>query len=496
MRDVRSFPMLDASEEISLGRMAAEGCQEILEAAMLFPPAVAELIEIVKSGGGNIVVGLSGTDKEWNVSSGVDGSDDDSTVEAEISGADDADNPDHESVQLQGELVRKMKSVSDLYAKVVGFQGTGGSYDECSRVLQLIHEELAGIRFSTEVLFRLADAMHGYWKTLRDYLDTIRVICTTKAGMKPEYFEQLFCGNETDFDWCRRVMDSHTGVSASAVANHSSEILDQQIRLRELESCICPPLPEFIRLCGKLQSGEKKLRQARYRMTVSNLRLAHHIATKYQSRLPLSDLVQEANLGLMKAVERFDYRRGFRFSTFATWWIRQSVTRAIADKSRSIRIPVHMLDSLTKVRQAVSKLEMIGAGAAAPEEIAEVAQLPLDKVLKLLNLPGETLSLDALEEENPGFVETLPDESDFDPEIETLESMCSEEIVRVLATLSPKEEKIIRMRFGIGEEKDYTLEEIGHCFDVTRERIRQIELKALRKLQHPSRSKILKAFVL
>jgi RNA polymerase primary sigma factor len=246
-----------------------------------------------------------------------------------------------------------------------------------------------------------------------------------------------------------------------------------------------------------LQSGEEKLRHAHYLMTVSNLRLAHHIATKYRSSgLPLTDLVQEANIGLLKAVDRFDYHRGFRFSTFATWWIRQSVTRAIADKSRSIRIPVHVVESLAKVKRAINELEAMGDWTATPEDIAEIAELPLEKVLKILDLPEEPLSIDALEEETPGFVETLLEREYADPELETLESNCSETIARVLATLTQKEERIIRMRFGIGEEKDHTLEEIGQCFSVTRERIRQIEVKVLKKLRHPSRIKMLKALVL
>lgn len=498
MRDVRSFQLLTASEEIDLGRMADEGSREIFHAATLLPPAIAELIAIVKTGGFNIVAGTS-IQNQCDDLSPEDGDSVDVFVEdQEICNSDEYEVPDHDREQQQTELLNRIGTVSNLLVEVIKMRDSGNwESDEFMEYLQRIQDEFAETRFSTEVLLRLVDLMHRHRKTFQNSVDRIRRICTSSGEISEDTFQRVFCGNETNLDWCRNVMDGQEVMLASIISRHSSEILDEQIKLHELEKNICRPLPEFTRLFGKLQSGEKKLRHAHYHMTVSNLRLAHHIAKRYQSSgLPLLDLVQEANIGLIKAVDRFDYRRGFRFSTFATWWIRQSVTRAIADKSRSIRIPVHVIDSLAKVKRALNELQAMGDDDATAEDISQLAELPLGKVLKILDLPADPLSLDALEEETPGFIEAIPELDDLDPERETLEVMSSETIARVLSTLTPKEEKIIRMRFGIGEEKDYTLEEIGQDFNVTRERIRQIEAIALRKLRHPSRSTKLQACVI
>lgn len=495
MRDVRSFQLLTASEEIDLGRMADEGSREILHAATFFPPAISELIAIVKAGGFNIVAGTSAQNQHDDFSLDDGGSDDDFVEDQELCNSDAFVVPDHYREQQQAELVHRIETVSILLGEIIKSCDFGNrDSDECVKNLQRIHEELAETRFSTEVLLQLVEVMHRHRKTIQDSVDKIRMLCTSIGGISDDTFHRLFCGNETNLDWCRNVMDGQEVMMAATIAIHSSEILDEQLRLHELEKIICRPLTEFTKLFIKLQSGEKKLRHAHYHMTVSNLRLAHHIAKRYQnSGLPLLDLVQEANIGLIKAVDRFDYRRGFRFSTFATWWIRQAVTRAIADKSRSIRIPVHVIDSLAKVKRAVHELQTMGVDDATAEDISQLAELPLGKVLKILDLPADPQSLDALEEEFPGFIETLPELDDLDPESETLDMMSSETIANVLSTLTPKEEKIIRMRFGIGEEKDYTLEEIGHDFNVTRERIRQIEAIAFKKLRHPSRSTKLKA---
>ncbi len=497
MRDVRSFSLLAASEEIDLGRMADEGSSELFKAAMVFPPAITELIAIVKVGGWNIVAGTSDESQSEDLfpeeSETVDEITDchDSCISEEL------EMPDYHGEEQRGELLNRIESVSKSLAEVIRMNTVGKrDSEECVRQMQLIYDELVGVRFTTVVLYRLGSVIHRYSKTLQQYVDRIRMVCISMAGMSQETFQELFAGNETNLDWCRNVMSSQAEPLASGIAIHSNEIMDEQIRLLELEKALFMPLSEFIKLCDRLQAGEGKLRHAHYRMTVSNLRLAHHIATKYRSSgLPLSDLVQEANIGLLKAVERFDYRRGFRFSTFATWWIRQSVTRAIADKSRSIRIPVHVVESLNKIKRAINELEAIGSGAVIPEDIAKLAELPLERVLKILKLPEDPLSIDALEEETPGFVESLPECEDSDPELEALEADRSEMLAHVLATLKPKEEEVIRMRFGFGEEKAYTLEEIGQCFNVTRERIRQIEAKALINLRHPSRSKRLEVFV-
>lgn len=497
MRDVRSFSLLTAREEIDFGRMADEGSREMLQAAAYFPPAIAELIAIVKAGDCNIIAGTSSQSRDEDLFPEEDGMVDEFTEGHTDDIGDESEASYYHNEQQRAELISRIDSVNSLLAEVIRMNNAGSrDSDEYKQQILLIHDELIGFRFSTDVLYKLMDLIDGYWRMLQQSIDRVLMICVNTAGMSQKVFRELFHGNETNLDWCRNIISGQKDLLASAIALHSNEIADEQIRLINLEKDLGMPLSDFGKLCGMLKDGERKLRRARHHMTMSNLRLAHHIATKYKSSgMPLSDLVQEANIGLLKAVERFDYRRGFRFSTFATWWIRQSVTRAIADKSRSIRIPVHVVESLAKIKRATIELEAVGGGTVTPEDIAELAELPLEKVRKILNLPEEPCSIDALEEETPGFIESLAEREDTDPEVETLEADCSETIAHVLATLTQKEEKIIRMRFGFGEEKPHTLEEIGLCFNVTRERIRQIEAKALRNLRHPSRSKRLKVFV-
>jgi len=268
--------------------------------------------------------------------------------------------------------------------------------------------------------------------------------------------------------------------------------------LRKSEYDVVIPLQEFKESVRALEMAELRSRIAKSELIEANLRLVVSIAKKYTNRgLQFLDLIQEGNIGLMKAVDKFEYRRGYKFSTYATWWIRQAITRAIADQARTIRIPVHMIETINKLIRTSRQLVQEIGREPTPEEIAAEMKLPVDKVRKVLKIAKEPISLETPvgEEEDSHLGDFIEDKKVVSPLEAAVKANLHGQIDSVLQTLTPREEKVLRMRFGIGEVTDHTLEEVGQSFDVTRERIRQIEAKALRKLRHPSRSKRLKSFI-
>ncbi|MEA2902747.1 MAG: polymerase primary sigma factor, partial [Alphaproteobacteria bacterium] len=326
---------------------------------------------------------------------------------------------------------------------------------------------------------------------------TIMRICVTDSGMPRKEFLEKFPGHSADKNWVGRVTRGDKKYSR-AILRHADEIKGLQDKLRALEQENLLSIDEIKAINRQMSVGEAKARRAKKEMVEANLRLVISIAKKYTNRgLQFLDLIQEGNIGLMKAVDKFEYRRGYKFSTYATWWIRQAITRSIADQARTIRIPVHMIETINKiVRTSRQMLNEIGR-EPTPEELAEKLGMPLEKVRKVLKIAKEPLSLETPigDEEDSHLGDFIEDKNAILPIDAAIQSNLRETTSRVLASLTAREERVLRMRFGIGMNTDHTLEEVGQQFSVTRERIRQIEAKALRKLKHPSRSRKLRSFL-
>ena len=315
--------------------------------------------------------------------------------------------------------------------------------------------------------------------------------------MPRQHFIKVFPGNEGSRRWLTAEINGNHAWSTGLIRLEPS-VLELLGKMVAVQQKIGISLKELKEINKQMSTGEAKARRAKREMTEANLRLVISIAKKYTNRgLQFLDLIQEGNIGLMKAVDKFEYRRGYKFSTYATWWIRQAITRSIADQARTIRIPVHMIETINKlVRTSRQMLHEIGR-EPQPEELAEKLGMPLEKVRKVLKIAKEPISLETPigDEEDSHLGDFIEDKNAVIPLEAAIQGNLRESTTRVLATLTPREERVLRMRFGIGMNTDHTLEEVGQQFSVTRERIRQIEAKALRKLKHPSRSRMLRSFL-
>ena len=416
---------------------------------------------------------------------------------------DDGDGDDDEEAIDTGpdpeEAARRFASIAKVHHQLVNSLDKLGSKDpKTQKIRKKICGELMELKLSPKMFDQLIDNLRQHVTDVRVLEKEIMFLCIKQAGMPRKDFISTFPKNETSTRWLDKHIKAKKRYSAP-LAKFKDEIERRQNKLKDLEGLFHVLISEIKEINREVSIGEAKARRAKKEMVEANLRLVISIAKKYTNRgLQFLDLIQEGNIGLMKAVDKFEYRRGYKFSTYATWWIRQAITRSIADQARTIRIPVHMIETINKLNRISRQMLQEMGREPTPEELAVRMEMPEDKVRKVLKIAKEPISMETPigDDEDSHLGDFIEDTSVSSPiDSATTESL-RETTHSVLAQLTPREAKVLRMRFGIDMNTDHTLEEVGKQFDVTRERIRQIEAKALRKLRHPSRSEQLRSFLM
>jgi RNA polymerase primary sigma factor len=397
------------------------------------------------------------------------------------------------------EAAKRFNSIAKVHHQFLNALDKLGAKDpKTLKIRKKICGELMELKLSPKMFDQLIDNLRQHVTEVRLLEKEIMFLCIKQAGMPRKDFISTFPKNETSTRWLDKHIKAKKRYSAP-LAKFKDEVERRQNKLKELESLFHVLISEIKEINREVSIGEAKARRAKKEMVEANLRLVISIAKKYTNRgLQFLDLIQEGNIGLMKAVDKFEYRRGYKFSTYATWWIRQAITRSIADQARTIRIPVHMIETINKLNRISRQMLQEMGREPTPEELAVRMEMPEDKVRKVLKIAKEPISMETPigDDEDSHLGDFIEDTSVSSPiDSATTESL-RETTHSVLAQLTPREAKVLRMRFGIDMNTDHTLEEVGKQFDVTRERIRQIEAKALRKLRHPSRSEQLRSFLM
>jgi RNA polymerase primary sigma factor len=435
---------------------------------------------------------------EMNIPEPAAAADSDEEEEEDDKGQGEEESGPGETGPDPAEVERRMEELRALYAK---FQKVAEKHGLTDKKSQKLRDQMAEAFLKLKLPAIMID---GFVRKLREVVNTIRhhermimEVCIKHGRMPRKDFLKLFPANETNTAWADELGRKRQKWSPS-IKSHRDQIVTEQERLIAIEKALFLAVGDIKEINRAMSIGEAKARRAKKEMVEANLRLVISIAKKYTNRgLQFLDLIQEGNIGLMKAVDKFEYRRGYKFSTYATWWIRQAITRSIADQARTIRIPVHMIETINKLNRISRQMLQEMGREPTPDELAVKMEMPEDKIRKVLKIAKEPISMETPigDDEDSHLGDFIEDAAIVSP-VESSTNIGLMETVRdVLAGLTPREAKVLRMRFGIDMNTDHTLEEVGKQFDVTRERIRQIEAKALRKLRHPSRSEQLRSFL-
>ena len=512
MREMGAVDLLTREGEIAIAKRIESGLDMVQKTLANFPLAVAALLAEfakIESGEGKLADLVNGygdpfAGKEEDLLAVDDEEGDESLAGGDI---DDDDVEDEEggtasapvSVDTMNEAREKLVELSAVFRKLESglAKGQALSSKKNAQLHDEVKEIMAAFSFPQQTIDLMESQLEEPVEQIRQIERKLMRIVIDRAGMPRKSFVKEFPGFETDMDWVV-AQSKQRRKYAEKLKTLITEVHAEQEKFLDLEKRYGMPVTEIKEIYRQLTIGKAQAKRAKEEMVEANLRLVISIAKKYTNRgLQFLDLIQEGNIGLMKAVDKFEYRRGFKFSTYATWWIRQAITRSIADQARTIRIPVHMIETINKLNRVSRNLVQKNGRDPTPEELAEAMEMPEDKIRKVLKIAKEPISMETPigDDEDSHLGDFIEDSNIQSPLDAATTRGLSEATNEVLATLTPREERVLRMRFGIDMNTDHTLEEVGRQFDVTRERIRQIEAKALRKLRHPNRSELLKSFL-